>query len=291
MAAFVAAIFVCANSPRGETMSDFTASNLANWNNRAELHATDTTGSYRIAKVLAGGSSLHDLETAELGDIAGLDVVHLQCHIGLDTLSLKHIGAASVTGLDFSGTAIEAARDFARRAGTRAEFVQAPVYDAPQVLGRSFDLAYVTWGALNWLDDIEEWARAVAGVLRPGGRLDLLEGHPQMMQYELRDGRLELAYGWRTPRGAPLLFDESHTYTGDERPLTHTRNYEWIHPVGDVVGALIGAGMAIDFLREHEIVVWQAFPGMVEVGEDQFALPQGLPRIPLSYSIGATKRG
>ena len=89
----------------------------------------------------------------------------------------------------------------------------------------------------------------------------------------------------------PLVFDETQTYTGDQRPLAHTRNYEWIHPVSDVVNALLAAGMAIDFLNEHEIVVWHAFPHLVEVGEDQFALPPGYPRIPLSYSIGATRRG
>ncbi len=273
------------------TMNEYTAANLANWNNRAELHSTDTTGSYRIARVLAGGSALHELETSERGDIAGLDIVHLQCHIGLDTLSLRHLGAASVTGLDFSDRAIEAARGFARQAGTAATFVQASVYDAPKVLDRTFDLAFVTWGTIIWLDDIDAWARAVAGVLKPGGRLYLLEGHPQMNQIEMRDGRLEIAYDWRTPKEKPLVFDESQTYTGDERKLTHTRNYEWIHPVSDVVRALAAAGMAIDFLREHEIVVWHAFPGMVEVGEDQFVLPEGLPRIPLSFSIGATKRG
>lgn len=270
-------------------MSDHAAANLANWNNRAELHSTDETGSYRIAQVLAGGSCLHALELSEIGDVAGKDIVHLQCHIGLDTLSLGHLGAASVTGLDFSGKAVEAARDFARRAGTEARFVEASVYDAPAALGRTYDMAYVTWGTLCWLDDLHAWARAVAGVLRPGGTLYLLDGHPQMLQMELCDGRLELAYDWRTPRERPLVFDERQTYTGDPRPLTHSRNYEWIHPVVDVVTALIEAGMAIDFLREHEILVWQAFPGMVEAGEDQFMLPPGGPRIPLSFSIGATK--
>ncbi|MBX3583939.1 MAG: class I SAM-dependent methyltransferase [Rhizobiaceae bacterium] len=270
-------------------METYYSANLANWNERATLHATDTTGSYRIAAVLSGGSSLHALETSEVGDISGKDVVHLQCHIGLDTLSLKHLGAASVTGLDFSHEAISAARDFAGRAGTEARFVQASLYDAPAALGQAYDLVFVTWGALNWLPDIRAWAKVVAAVLRPGGRLYLLEGHPQMNQYEMRDGRLELAYDWRTPEADPLVFDETQTYTGDERPLVNTRNYEWIHPVSDVVGGLIGAGMRIDFLREHEIVVWHAFPGMVEVGEDQFALPEGSPRIPLSYSIGATR--
>lgn len=269
----------------------YTQANRLNWDDRAELHASDTTGSYRIAKVLAGGSSLHALEAGELGDLAGKDVVHLQCHIGLDTISLKHLGAASVIGLDFSPKAVAAARDFASRAGAEVQFIGASVYDAAAALGRTFDLVYVTWGAINWLDDIQRWALVVANLLRPNGRLYLLEGHPQMNQLEARDGRLELAFDWRTPVAAPLTFDDTQTYTGDARELAHTRNYEWIHPISDVVNALIGAGLAIDFLNEHDIVVWRAFPDLVEVGEDQFALPEGRVKIPMSFSIGATKRG
>mgnify|MGYP001228278018 CR=1 FL=1 len=271
-------------------MNEHFEANRLNWNDRAELHASDTTGSYRIATVLAGGSSLHALETREIGDVSGLDIVHLQCHIGLDTLSLTHLGAASVTGLDFSPKAIAAARDFAERAGTEARFVEASVYDAAEALGRTYDMAFVTWGAINWLDDIGRWARAVAGVLRPGGRLYLLEGHPQMNQYELRDGRLELAYGWRTPLAAPLAFDDAQTYTGDARPIAHTRCYEWIHPVSDVVDALISAGLSIDFLNEHDHVVWKAFPFLEERPGDEFYLPEGMVKFPLSFSIGATKK-
>ena len=271
-------------------MDEFARANRLNWDNRAELHSTDTTGSYRIGKVLAGGSSLHALEAGEIGDLSGKDVVHLQCHIGLDTISLKHLGAKSVTGLDFSPRAIEAARGFAAQAGADVRFVEASVFDAVEALGRSYDLVYVTWGAINWLDDIFRWAKVVAALLKPGGRLYLLEGHPQMNQFEARNGRLELEFGWRTPIAEPLVFDETQTYTGDARPIAHTRNYEWIHPLSDIVNALISAGLAIDFLNEHEIVVWKAFPFVVETGEDQFELPGGMPKIPMSFSIGATKK-
>lgn len=271
-------------------MDEHLAANRANWDDRAALHATDTTGSYRIERVLAGGSSLHALEAGEIGDLAGKDVVHLQCHIGLDTISLKHLGARSVTGLDFSPNAIAAARDFAIRAGTEIRFVEANVYDAAEALDATYDLVFVTWGAINWLDDIFRWARVVASLLRPGGRLYLLEGHPQMNQLELRDGRLGLEFGWRTPRDAPLVWDDAQTYTGDARTLTATRCYEWLHPLCDIVNALIRAGLSIDFLNEHEIVVWKAFPDLVPVGDNQFALPPGRPRIPMSFSIGATRR-
>ena len=270
-------------------MDDFEKANLANWDERAALHATDTTGSYRIAKVLAGGSSLHSIEENEIGDIVGRDIVHLQCHIGLDTLSLKHLGAGSVTGLDFSPVAIAAARDFAAGAGTEARFVEASLYDAPDALGETYGIAFVTWGAINWLKDIGVWASVVAAVLRPGGRVYLLEGHPLMNQMELEAGHLVARYDWRTPVDRPLIFDETATYTGDERPIANTRNYEWLHPISAVVGALISAGLRLDFLHEHDRLAWRAFPGMVETGDDLFSLPEGVTKIPLAFSLGATR--
>jgi SAM-dependent methyltransferase len=271
-------------------MDDYAKANRLNWDNRAELHSTDTTGSYRIAKVLAGESSLHALEAGELGDISGKDIVHLQCHIGLDTISLKHLGAKSTTGLDFSPKAIEAARDFARRAGTDVRFVEASVYDAVEALGQTYDVVFVSWGAINWLDDIFRWATVVAALLRPGGKLYLIEGHPTMCQFDCMGERLVLELGWRTPMAEPLVWDDPQTYTGDTRPLTHVRHYEWIHPLSDIVNALIFAGFSIDFLNEHDIVVWKAFPFLVETGEDQFSLPDDQVKIPMSFSVGATKR-
>ena len=271
-------------------MTDHAETNRLNWDDRAELHASDTTGSYRIATVLAGGSSLHAIETREIASVAGKDIVHLQCHIGLDTISLKHLGARSVTGLDFSPKAIEAARDFAARAGVEARFVEASVYDAVSALGATYDMVFVTWGAINWLPDISAWAKVVAALLRPGGRLYLLEGHPQMNQMEARGGRLELEYGWRTPVSEPLVFDDAQTYTGDARALSRRRCYEWIHPLSDVVNAVISAGLTLDFLNEHESVVWKAFPFAVPTGDGEFGLPEGQVRIPMAFSVGATKR-
>ena len=269
--------------------TDYLDANRINWDERAGLHATDTTGDYRIDIVLQGGSSLHAIEAAEIGDVAGLDVVHLQCHIGLDTLSLKHLGAASVTGVDFSPTALAAARDFARRAGTEARFVEASVYDAPQALGRTYDLAFVTWGAINWLPDIAGWARVVADCLAPDGRLYLLEGHPTMNQMALEAGRLIATFDRATPADRPLAFDQDQTYTDDTRRLVNTRNYQWLHPVCDVVCALLDAGLRLDFLHEHDRLAWRAFPGMVEVDVDLFTLPPGVAKIPLAFSIGATR--
>lgn len=272
-----------------DEFEEFYEANRQNWNNRAELHSSDETGRYRIARVLAGGSSLHEIEAREIGDIAGKDIAHLQCHIGLDTLSLKHLGARSVTGLDFSATALKAARSFAAQAGTEARFVEASVYDARQALEGDFDLVFVTWGTIIWIDDIFRWGRVVSSLLRPGGKVYLLDMHPQLGQFDIDEGWPKLRFPWKTRAADPIVFDLDYTYTGDPRPLTHRRFYEWIHPLSDVINALVVAGMSVDFLNEHAVVAWEAFPGMEEVGEDLFALLPEHPKIPLSFSVGATK--
>ena len=145
------------------------------------------------------------------------------------------------------------------------------------------------WGTIIWIDDIFRWAKVVASLLRPGGRLYLLDMHPQLGQFDIVEDWPKLRFPWRTRSSDPLVFDLEHTYTGDPRSLTHRRFYEWIHPLSDVVNALLANGMSIDFLNEHPVVAWEAFPGMKEVGEDLFAAVQGHPNIPLSFSVGATK--
>ena len=279
------------------TLDEHARTNLAGWDERAGLHASDRTGSYRIEQVVGGRSCLHAIERDGLGDVRGLRVAHLQCHIGLDTLSLAHLGARPV-GLDYSPVAVAAARDIAARAG-RADvaFVESDVHDARAALEGDFDLVYVTWGAINWLPDIAAWARVVASLLRPGGRLFLAESHPVTLCLEEREGRIEAAYDWRTPVDRPLTFEAETTYTGDERKLENTASYEWIHPLSDIVAGVVDAGLAVTRLTEHEELPYRLFPSMVPVADDGsgastlYRLPDGRPRLPLSFTLGAVRPG
>ena len=272
-------------------MDDLIAANQANWDDRAKLHSTDTTGSYRIAEVLAGGDALHKIEADEIGDVAGRRLIHLQCHIGLDTISLAHRGAIA-TGLDFSEEAIDSARDFAARARRDVRFVQSDVYAAPAALGTTYEIAYVTWGTICWLPDIRRWARVVADVLAPGGFLYFCDTHPAAACLEQIEGKLVPHYAWRTARDAPLVMDEGTTYTGDARKVVHTRTYEWIHPLSEILTALIDAGMTVDWLHEHEYLPYRLFPMMVPAeSRGLFHLPDEQSRLALSFSLKATKRG
>ncbi len=262
--------------------------NRANWDERADLHIGDDTGTYGIGPFLAGEDILCPIEAAEIGDVSGLDVLHLQCHIGLDTLCLARRGAR-VTGLDFSRNALRHAGELAARSGLEARFVLGDVYDAPERVGGNFDLVYTTWGTICWLPDIRRWGETVATMLKPGGRLYFADTHPMIQPLEEIGGQLVPTFAYRTPTTLPLSFAASQTYTGDPRQLLNAENFEWIHPLSDIVMALVDNRLGIARMAEHEALPWQMFPMMVRGADRMWRLPAGHPHIPLSISIDAVK--
>jgi SAM-dependent methyltransferase len=274
---------------RTPVMTDrFTEANRLNWDERVSIHLRDNGAIYPIDAFRAGADTLMPIEAAEIGDVSGRRVAHLQCHFGLDTLSLARRGA-DVTGLDFSSSAVAGARALAGEAGLSASFVEGDVYKARSLLSDEFDMVYVTWGAIIWLPDVRRWAQVVASLLKPGGHLYLAEGHPFLRQLEEEDGKLVVTYDWRTPIAAPLAFDEAGTYAGDGTALTARRSYEWMHSLSDIFGGLIEAGLVLEFLHEHDSIPWPAVP-MMRQGEDRmYRLPDGIAGPPLAFSLSARK--
>lgn len=261
--------------------------NLSNWNKRAALHIQDNTGFYDVAGFLAGKDTLDPIAASEIGDVKGKRLLHLQCHFGLDTLSFARRGAV-VTGLDFSSVAIAGARDLAMKAGLPAAFVEADVYDARNVIDGSFNMVFASWGTICWLPDVKRWAKVVADMLQPGGTFYFLDSHPSAQVLDQRDGRIEPAYGWRTPSDKPDVFAEAQSYTGD----AHTEkivDYNWIHPLSDIIGGLLEAGLRLEVLHEHELLPYRLFPMMVPAGPRMYRLPDGAVPIPLSVSLRAVK--
>ncbi|SRR6266568_1419668 len=270
-------------------MTDPIDINRRSWDERAAIHARDTTGFYTLDRFRAGESALHGIEAAELGDVRGKRVLHLQCHIGLDTLRLARLGAV-VTGLDFSGAAVEAARRLSEETELKADFVQGTVDEAPRPTPGPFDLVFTTWGALCWLPDMGNWARVIASVLALGGELYCADAHPSFLILEEVAGRLVPTYDFQTPADRPQEFDNATTYTGDPTVLTHRSTREWIHSLSTILGALIDAGLTITMFREHEVLPWQGVPMLVPTPDRRWRLPDGHPRIPLSFSVRAQKR-
>lgn len=275
------------------TDDDYRTLHRAYWDDRAAAHASSRD--YALDRFAADPSFVSDVvrfDLPRLGDVTGLVGVHLQCHIGTDTVSLARLGAR-MTGLDLSPASLEQARHVNEIAGTDVTFVEGEVYAAPELLpNAAFDLVFTGIGALCWLPDIVRWAEVVAALLKPGGRLFLREGHPVM--WALEDGRPDDLLVMRYPyfqQQQALPWEESGTYVETEQTFSQTRTLNWNFGLGEIVTALLDAGLQLTMLVEHESVPWLALPGqMVEVGDGEWALAVGRERAPMTYTLQAVKR-
>jgi len=270
--------------------------NRTHWNEVVDIHVASDglpTG-YAVSKARSGGNRLTDIEEAELGPVDGLDVLHLQCHFGLDTLRLRRLGAR-VTGLDFAPKAIATARSLFAECGEPGTFVEGDVYDAPRLIPERFDLVFVSWGTICWLPDLYRWAAVVAAMLRPGGRLYFCDSHPTALLFDeggdpedMAAGRFAIGYPYfHDPK--PLKLDTWQDYADPSVTITNAATYEWAHPVSDLVTALIAAGLRLDWLHEHDRIAWQLLPVMQPAEGGLFRMPEGSPRLPLSLSLSARK--
>ena len=274
-------------------MDDYLEVNKANWDERAPAHAR--SGDYGFDRFIEDPGHLSDVVRFDLpllGDVTGLRGVHLQCHIGTDTISLARLGAV-MTGLDFSGAALEQAGRLAEVANTPVDFVEADVYDAVEVLDEgSYDLVFTGIGALCWLPSVQRWASTVARLLRPGGRLFIREGHPVLWALGLPrdDGLVTLDFPYFEQEQA-LEWHEPGTYVDSDVEFEHNSTREWNHGLGEVVTALLHERMTITGLVEHDSVPWDALPGWMErLDTGEWRLRERPERLPHTYTLQAVKR-
>jgi len=273
------------------TSADWRAANRANWDERVQVHLGP--GGYNLAALRAGRGRLNAIEEAELGSVHGLRVLHLQCHFGQDSLTLAQRGA-EVVGLDFSAPAIAKARELAAELGleSRARFVEADLYDAATAISEpnAFDLVFVTWGAITWLPDIRRWAEIVTHFLKPRGALYLAEGHPVALVFDDARRLADGMPGYFAPyfQREPVVTEDTTDYVDRAARLWNTMQYNWMHPIGGVVTALLDAGLRLDWLHEHDAVTWQMFATLVEGQDGLFRWPDK-PWLPLAFSLRATR--
>ena len=274
--------------PRDQT---YIQTNRANWDERVDIHLRDDAGFYRVEAFLNGEDVRPDIDRKEMHEFAGIDVLHLQCHFGLDTLSVAR-QAKSVVGVDFSPKAITAACDLAKRVelADRAEFILSDLYTTPLLLNRQFDLVFSTWGTTTWLPDIWRWGEVFAGFVKPGGRAYFADLHPTIAILDDAGGSLIPTYSWRTPSDQPEVFEEDTTYTDVHSKLKNKKTVEWIHPISDHLNALLSQGLQLEYLHEHEIIPWKLFQCLERVssptsGAVCYRMPEGDIQLPLAYSM------
>lgn len=225
--------------------------NRAHWNELADVHGRGTDAYYDIDRLIAGESSLSRAERdgvdTAIGDLAGKDVLHLQCHLGMDAVSLARLGAR-VTGADFSAAALARASDIASRCGVQVDFVEADATNLPAELRERFDLVYATIGVLNWIGDVDAWMRSARSVLRTGGRLLLVDVHPLFAMFRTLEP-LEADFPYAS--AGPVRFDEQGSYADKDAVLSSSATVEFAHSLGEVVTAAVGAGLHVEYVQEH----------------------------------------
>ncbi|MCM8748526.1 class I SAM-dependent methyltransferase [Thermomicrobiaceae bacterium CFH 74404] len=280
---------------------DLHEANRWSWNAATAAHNTHKGDQAHFFR--EGGSTLHREELELLGDLPARSVLHLQCNSGQDTLSLARLGA-TVTGVDISDTAIEFARQLSAEAGIPATFHRADVYDwLAEAAERPerYDVVFSSYGALCWLSDLKRWAAGIAAVLAPGGRLVVVDFHPVWMMFD-DDWALRYPYSG---------FDEDNVLLADEgvgdyvafelrarvpgQPVPGVESFQNPHPayefcwgLGDIVTAILDAGLRLEALREYPASPYTLRPGMRLVG-DRWYPPEAFPPMPLLFGIRAVR--
>ena len=257
---------------------DYLELNRAAWDVRVDQHVDSDF--YDVEGWLAGKTSLKGIELELLGDLTGLRVLHLMCHFGQDTLSLKRAGAAGVVGLDLSPRAIEEARRLAARAGLEATFVEGDFYRAPELIAGPFDVLFMSYGTIGWLPDIARWGEVVAGFLRPGGRFVFAEFHPALWMLDEEQARVKYRYFG----GEPIVETEgTYTDVAEERPQ---QMMSWNHGLGEVVGALMARGLSLKHFAEYDYSPYAIFGERgVEMAPGEWGVAGSERMLPLVYSL------
>ncbi|WP_311245101.1 class I SAM-dependent methyltransferase [Microbacterium sp. WCS2018Hpa-23] len=264
--------------------------NLQNWDDRVPLHEA----AYGL-DAFDEPSHLSDVVSDDLpvlerfvtgGSLSGLDLCHLQCHIGTDTISLARAGAR-VTGADFSEPALRVAAALAERTGVAATWVQTDVLDARNAVAGDFDVVYTSIGTICWLQDLDRWAAQIIALLRPGGTFFIRDGHPALLALDEDAEGLTTRYSYFGD-GRAQQWDDESTYAGDGK-VAHARTYEWPHPLSEILGALLRAGLRLVHFDEGRTLPWRFSPRMVDVPRG-YAWPEAERNlIPCTFTIVARK--
>ena len=269
--------------------------NRAHWDEAAAIHMRGNV--YGVESFKAGGCRLQRVECEEVGDVRGKTLLHLQCHFGLDALSWARRGAI-VTGVDFSPTAIDAARAISAETGVRAEFICSSIDDLRTALPRkaTFDAVFTSYGVLCWLPDLKPWAETIAHFLKAGGFFYIVEAHPTARIFPIDEDmpkagsfRPYFNYfhdpaGMRWPGGADYA---------DPSATNRFEQHEWRHSMADIVTALIDAGLIIEFLHEFPFCAWPVVAGCevierTDASKAYWGLPKSQPQLPLMFSLKAS---
>lgn len=271
---------------------DATSTNHAHWQDLAAVHGEGRDAYYDVDALVAGRTAMteHEERAIELsGGVAGRDVLHVQCHIGFDSVTFAQRGAR-VTAVDFSVLALAKARRIAERAGVQVEWVEANTLALPESLRGRFDLAYASIGAICWISDLARWMRNVAATLRPGGRLVLVDLHPA---YAMLGSCEPLIVDFPYSFDGPHAFSEPGSYANKAAPVAASTSVCFAHDLSEIINGALDAGLRIERLFEHLSCAFDPRGGVAARESDgrhraRLGGPSGEP-VPMLFTLLATR--
>lgn len=257
--------------------------NKAIWNKRVAINYNSEF--YSNDKFIKTKNSLNHIELVLLGDINGKEILHLQCHFGQDTLSLANLGA-NVIGVDFSDKAIEQAEKLKKEVHLDASFLCSNIYDLKEILNKKFDIIYTSYGTIGWLPDIIKWGEIISHFLLPNGKFLIVEFHPFIWMFDEEFEYIKYPYFHSTK---PIEETTQGTYSDTSADIKMVE-YGWNHTLSDVSASLIKNGLLINSINEYPYSPYNCFPKMLEIEKGKFVFSKFGNKLPLIYSISATKK-
>lgn len=265
-----------------EKEKNYITINKQSWNKRTDAHFHSDF--YDVDGFIKGNTSLNSIELNLLGDVTGKSILHLQCHFGQDTLSLQRLGA-TVTGVDLSDVSIAYANELAAKVGLSPTFICCDIYELPKYLNQTFDIVYTSYGTIGWLPDMDKWASIVSQFLKPNGRFVFVEFHPVVWMFD--DEFKNIGYNYFNT--GVIIESESGTYANRDAPITQ-EYVMWNHSMSEVMNSLIKNGLEINLLEEFDYSPYNCFKETIEIEPKKFRIIHLENKIPMVYSIMATKK-
>lgn len=262
---------------------DYLEINRKAWNAKVPVHVNSAF--YDVKGFLAGVKTLNNIELSLLGDINGKSILHLQCHFGMDTISLARLGAHA-TGVDFSEAAIAQARELATKTNTSAEFICCDVYALPQLLDKQFDIVFTSYGTIGWLPDMHKWADVVNSFLRPCGHFIIAEFHPVVWMFSNDFTSIQYSYFNKDA----IVETLEGTYADRNAPI-EAQEIGWNHDLGEVLGALLQQKLLLVSFFEYDYSPYACFSRSVEVSAGKYQIEGLEGKIPLVYALKMQKSG
>ena len=267
-------------------MENYLQANQIRWDQLTAEH--ETSSFYDLEGFKAGKDRLRSVELSELGDVAGRSLLHLQCHFGMDTMAWARRGAVA-TGMDFSPKAIALAKSLSEELKIPAEFYCSDIYKLPDVLTGEFDIVFTSYGVLHGLPDLKRWGEVIAHFLKPDGIFYIVEDHPFFRVFRPKpDGEFKAERSYFFSEEPQRIELKGSYATGDEGPSGV--QYVWDHSLGEIVDALITAGLTIEFLHEFPFAARAKFPFMEQKEDSWWRLPPHQHgTIPFLFSLQARR--